>query len=298
MSFDETREYFRFTGPARLSKAVHTLEGLLTGVASDGKVTTAELRTLDAWIREHAEFRDRHPFNELIPIVSEAVCNKWLSEEDRADLIWCCDKLKSDGGFYQDATADMQRLQGLLGGILADGVVDDDEVHALRKWIDDHTHLATLWPYTEIDAVLTFVLSDGKVDDDERTLLLELFQEYSGIECKPPSPRDNDTLSAIGGMCALDPEIQIQDRQFCFTGSSERWTRSTFETHIVNAGGFFSPRVSSKLDYLVVGGNGNPCWAYACYGRKVEAAMKLRRDGSQVLIVHEYDVWDAIEDLC
>lgn len=35
----------------------------------------------------------------------------------------------------------------------------------------------------------------------------------------------------------------------------------------------------------------NPCWAYACYGRKVEQAIGLRKAGSQLLLVHEADFW-------
>lgn len=30
-------------------------------------------------------------------------------------------------------------------------------------------------------------------------------------------------------------------------------------------------------------------WAFSCYGRKVEKAVQLRKDGSQVIIVHEND---------
>ena len=52
--------------------------------------------------------------------------------------------------------------------------------------------------------------------------------------------------------------------------------------------------VSAELDYLVVGVSGNPCWAYPSYGRKIEKAMELRRQGSQLLIVHKSDFFDAL----
>lgn len=54
---------------------------------------------------------------------------------------------------------------------------------------------------------------------------------------------------------------------------------------------------SKKVNYLVVGGEGNPCWAYACYGRKVEKAVELRRQGHPIVIVHENDFHDAVLDL-
>ena len=54
--------------------------------------------------------------------------------------------------------------------------------------------------------------------------------------------------------------------------------------------------VSPKTDYLIVGNAGNPCWAFACYGRKIEDAIRLRKDGAKVVIVNETDFWDAVED--
>ena len=66
---------------------------------------------------------------------------------------------------------------------------------------------------------------------------------------------------------------------------------------IEELGGKVKTAVSKKTDYLIVGNAGNPCWAFSCYGRKIEAAMLLRREGAKVQIVNETDFWDAIEDL-
>jgi len=33
------------------------------------------------------------------------------------------------------------------------------------------------------------------------------------------------------------------------------------------------------------------------YGRKVEKAIQLRKEGHKIILVHENDFWDAIEDL-
>jgi hypothetical protein len=66
---------------------------------------------------------------------------------------------------------------------------------------------------------------------------------------------------------------------------------------IEQMGGVFSTSVTPKVHFLVVGANGNPAWAYSCYGRKVEQAMKLRAEGHSLVIVHENDFWDSIQDL-
>lgn len=61
-------------------------------------------------------------------------------------------------------------------------------------------------------------------------------------------------------------------------------------------GGKVRTSVSAKTDYLIVGNAGNPCWAYACYGRKIEQAVSLRKEGVGIMIVNETDFWDAVED--
>ncbi len=77
-----------------------------------------------------------------------------------------------------------------------------------------------------------------------------------------------------------------------FGSSSRKYLAGVVE----ELGGKFHPRLTDDSHYLVVGADGNPCWAYACYGRKVEDAVKRRRKGPQLIIVHEYDFWDAVAD--
>jgi len=298
MTEREFDEYVHLTGPGRLSRALHTLEGLLLGIAIDRRINDEELKSLTAWVRANEEFSDRTPFTELIPLLSHVLADRQITEEERADVLWCCGRFTSEDGFYAETTANMQRLQGILAGVIADGKVTSEEARNLAAWMSDYEELKTVWPYTEIDAVLTHVLADGVVDEEEQQLLLNTFSQFSGTQTRPTHPKDDkDERLTIQGICACAPEIAFDGRLFCFTGESERWTRKSFAELIERRGAKFHPRVTRSLNYLVVGGGGNPCWAYSCYGRKVEEAMKLRKEGHSLLIVHEYDMWDAIEDL-
>ncbi len=62
---------------------------------------------------------------------------------------------------------------------------------------------------------------------------------------------------------------------------------------IVGRGGRYHDVVTSETDYLVIGADGNPCWAFACYGRKVEHAVEMRKKGSRLLLINEHDFWEA-----
>lgn len=69
------------------------------------------------------------------------------------------------------------------------------------------------------------------------------------------------------------------------------------EKTISDLGGIPTKTLTKKTDYLIVGDNGNQAWAFACYGRKVEKALGLRKSGHKISLIHEYDFIDAIEDL-
>lgn len=288
-------EYFYFTGKSRLDRAMHTLEGLLEGITADGKVNDAEVSRLAIWLGQHSEFSDRHPFNEVIPILHQIVTDTWLNEDDRAGLLWVCNKYTTEENYYDAITSDMQRLQGVLAGILADGVISEDEISSLAGWLDANEHLQSCWPYDELQSLITSVMRDGRIDESEQKQLQAFFGEFTNTPGrKAVGPIDRE--ATITGICAVCPEILFDERFFCFTGASKRSNRDGLAQIIRQHGGEFHPNLRKDTNYLIVGADGNPCWAFACYGRKVEDAMRRRREGQRLLIVHENDFWDAVAD--
>ena len=289
----DVQPYHRYTGRSRLEKSVNSLLGIVEGIAVDGTINDSELGFLDLWIREHHELRDRHPYNELIPVVERSIEDRVLSEEEREDLRWLCERLTSSE-FFDRTSADLQRLHGFLGGVIADAHISEAELRGLSDWLDDHQHLRTCWPYDEIGALVTGVLADGRIEEHEHAMLMRYFADFVEIGDEralaiAPVAHDGE----IGGLCAVDPIIEFEGRGFCFTGASSRMTRSELAARVADRGGRMYDAVSKKVDYLVIGADGNPCWAYACYGRKVEKAIEMRRAGARVLIVHEIDFHDA-----
>ena len=99
---------------------------------------------------------------------------------------------------------------------------------------------------------------------------------------------------SIKGICSPGPEIVVPGSVFCLTGASARAERKGIQALIEAVGGIFSNSVNRKTNYLVVGAAGNPCWAFSCYGRKVEAAVELRKAGHKITILHESDLWDEL----
>jgi hypothetical protein len=83
-----------------------------------------------------------YPFNELVPVVIQAVEDGILSEEEQHDIKWLCERLRCDD-YFDAVTSDMQRLHALVGGIASDGEVTEAELRGLSEWLAEHDHLRT-----------------------------------------------------------------------------------------------------------------------------------------------------------
>jgi len=286
-----------YNSPRRLEKAMHTLEGILRGITMDRKVDDQELIVLSDWLGENAEFKKKHPFNEVVPRIEQIVRQGVVDEEERADILWLCNQFTTGSQHFDPITADLQKLHGIMGGIAADSHITIDELRALRDWMDDQSHLHGCWPFDEVNGILTGVLADGKVDAKEHQTLLHFFADVLAfLEHKALGRRTGDVEPFRGGICAVQPNIVVADKRFCFTGTPRRGPKRVLQDAVSKRNGIVEKNVVKGLDYLVIGAEGNECWAYSAYGRKVEKAIEHRKAGANLLIIHEFDFWDAIPE--
>lgn len=297
----QDRDYRQFTKPAELHKAINTLRGLVAGINSDMKVGSEEVTELVHWCEIHANLRDRHPFSEILPVVDQALEDGVVTEDEARDILWLCNNFVDNSAYYDMVTSSIQFLNGMLHGLLADGKLSDHEIMTLKSWIDANDFLASTYPFDEINSLLYVILEDNIITEQERETLMALFSDvidftssYNLSEKEFARLREKYSIS---GICAVCPEISFEGKIFCFTGESYRAKRSEIAETVVNLGGIARTSVSAKTDYLIVGNAGNPCWAYACYGRKIEEAVNLRKQGAGIVIVNETDFWDAVDDV-
>lgn len=281
---------------ATLSKSINTLIGMIEGIAVDSAINSTEVDFLNMWLDEHKEVLGRHPFNEIAPVLQQAANDQLLTVDQKDDLMWLCEKLTSTE-FFDEVTAGIQRLHALIGAIASDGIVTEDEVRGLRTWLNDHDYLKTVWPYDEIDSLITHVLADQQVSADEQKLLQRYFMEFTALldDRTITNPPEQKGLS-VAGLCASCPDIEFGGKVFTLTGESSKYKRAELVAVIENLGAAFSANVTKKTNYLIIGAEGNPSWSYACYGRKVEKAIELRKQGLPLVIAHENDLHDAIAE--
>lgn len=299
--FKELEDYHQYTGPAELHKAVNTLRGLVAGMTTDRNASKEEVDELANWCVAHSNLIHKHPFKELIPLIERVYEDGIVTEDEAQDILWLCNNFVTESTYYDLITGSIQFLQGLIHGILADEEISDAEIHALKQWITTNDFLMGTYPFDEIESLLMSILMDGMVTNDERDMLKAFFSNF--IDLRISYNLNDFKIQAmkekysIEGICAVCQEIDFENNLFCFTGESERAKRSDIAELIESLGGEFKNNVTNKTKYLIVGNKGNPCWAFSCYGRKIEDAVTRRKAGQKLVIVNEMDFWDIVEDM-
>jgi hypothetical protein len=289
----EEDEFLHFTTPQRIERELHLLQGVLNGIAIDRKLNDKEVAAIFDWCGTRDKLLDIAPFCDVRDELIQIGTGRELSHEQREDLLWFCLRYKTDNEYYDELTSEVQRLHGVLAGVAADGIITHEELTRLRGWLAAHNHLRTMWPFDEIDTIVTAVLLDGCIDEQEHSALLSFCGQFTGTG----SGQAVGKSMVLSGVCATDPEILFHGRLFCFTGKpSPPNSKRQFAEMVIDLGGDVHGHLTRKTDYLVVGAGGSECWAFSCYGRKVEAAMASRRDGLPIQIVHEFDFLDATRD--
>lgn len=180
----------------------------------------------------------------------------------------------------------IDQLSGICSGILADGVVTEQEVAFFAEWIRKYAPFEPVWPFTDILARVERIFADGCCDEEEREELRGVMEALCGhtAQAKP-----EETYSTTLPLDSPLPEpIVFPDRVFTITGKFAFGTRRKVMEAIEARGGRPSDTAPTREShYLTVGVFTSRDWANTNYGRKIERAVELRNSGSGIAIISE-----------
>lgn len=273
-------------------RLVNELEGLIRGIAADRVIHQDEVDRLHRWLAEAAPWRHIEPFKNLALHIDRVLADGVVTMDECDDLLYVTTRLTTVNPYFDQLRGGLQQLMGILAGVSADHRIHPAETSRLADWIEEWSHLKGLWPFDECESLVTAMLTTEQWTD-EPGRLMDLSRQFP-IAGEVDKSTGEVPPTLIGGICAVDPLIEFKERRFVFTGASDRCAREELHAHVAARAGIPEPNVTRRTHYLVVCPEGSPYWAFACYGRKVEAAYKLRRKGLPLQIVHEVDFWDAL----
>jgi hypothetical protein len=286
---DDYENYQRYTGEHEAEKIRATLEGIITGMLIDNELSTIEIEKLKAWCADNYGYIDIPSYSELLHII--------FNKNDVAikidDFINIYKTITTDNKRFNDITISIQKLHGILHGILLDGIISTEELNGLLVWMNSNLNMKGTYPYDEI-----YSLVYENINHNEGQNLLKVyFSQFINISYTAIDKSDIEKLrqsTPIPLICAREPHIEFKNKEFCFTGiSSQDKKRNEIIDIIGNVGGRYNNNVTNSTDYLIIGDKNNPSWAYVTYGRKTEKAIELRKYG-HITLVKETDFWNTI----
>jgi len=180
----------------------------------------------------------------------------------------------------------IDQLSGICAGILADGVVTEQEAEFFANWVRKFAPFEPVWPFTDILARVERIFADGRCDEEEREELKGVMEALCGhtAQAKP-----EETYSTTLPLNSPPPDLVVfPERLFCITGRFAFGTRRKVMDAIQVRGGVPSDSPPTREShYVVIGVFASRDWANTNYGRKIERAVELRDSGSSISIISE-----------
>lgn len=178
----------------------------------------------------------------------------------------------------------MDELLQLCKLFLLNGHLSPEKIRELQQWLLSNSEVARQWPADVIAQRVKQVLADGIITEAERADLQCILERAVGGK-----PAVGQAIKKATRLPIDDPppEIQFANRSFCFTGQFIFGPRGKCREEVLKRGGSCHDRPTTGTDFLVIGTLVSQGWAYETFGRKIEAALALKRSSPNLRIVAE-----------
>ncbi len=176
----------------------------------------------------------------------------------------------------------LAEMLGLVRGVIADGIVSEDEARNLARWTRENADIATRWPANLLARRLEQIFRDGRLDARERRYMASVLGQLTenpvglGFALATDLPVDRP-----------EPEVVFEGRIFVFAGEMAYGPRRACEREVVELGGECERSVTRRTDYLVIGALSAADWAQEGFGTMVDEVVQYRARGVPIAIISE-----------
>ena len=282
-----------FNYQRNVEKAFLTLRGILQGVVADKQFNETEILFLDTWLKNERHAKMEGDILDVCDLLTDILEDGVVTNDELSDLKnLVADVLEFGHNDETTYEAQLNQMLDYLQGITADNVLTTKEITAFHQWLKSHETVLSTWPGDVLVKRINEILADGVITEEEKTDLLETIKQITG-------QRFLETGIAHGmatEFCTQPLEtFTICNANICFTGKFVSGTRTEVEKAAKAQGAAISKSITKKLDLLVIGTIASRDWKFSSLGRKIEAAIKLQNEGSQLKIVTEKNWLKLVE---
>ncbi|HLC15318.1 MAG TPA: hypothetical protein VJL89_03725 [Thermodesulfovibrionia bacterium] len=180
----------------------------------------------------------------------------------------------------------VDELMGLCKGIISDGIVNQREVEFIKNWLYNNQDVSDKWPANVLYKRIEKMLKDRFLDDEEAKELLDFMIQMTGVINSEEKISDA-ILSTSLLLTKPVPKIIFNNNKFCLTGKFLIDTRKNCEKMILEREGLLVNSPTLDTNYLVIGMLQSIAWIHTTYGRKIEKALEMVKNGKSIKIVSE-----------
>lgn len=262
----------------RLMANLHSLSGIIQGILYKEEISKVEIQRLRKWVEDNLQYKRYTLFTKIIDTLNVILDDNAIDEYDKMKLRCLVTKYNSSK-LYSETNLGIQILQGIIEGISCDNQLSERKIIKLKEWLTEHDYLTGVYPYDKLVNTIQDVIEDGSIDKMEMQKLLEAFKEFA------------DPMSAHNNM---GNDFSLENKTFCLTGEFISTPKAEFSRILKERGAIEKSVVSSKLDYLFVGGMGSNAWKFGKIGGNIARALELQEKGCKVQIIAEADMERAL----
>ena len=253
---------------SKLETNINTLYGIIKGINYDGIIDDKEIEKLRLWVEDNRLYKQYSLFDRIINKLEEILEDNVITEYERIELEKLVTSI-NESKMYSESTLSLQILNGILDGIVCNQKVNQKEIENLNIWLRQNDYLKDVYPYDKVLLEVNKVLEDGILTEEESNYIFDTFNEIV-------NPDFSD-----------DENIDFNGKTFCLTGEFKCATKQEISKKLQELGGTEKKGVSSKLDYLIVGGVGSDAWKFGKIGGKQAKAQELNEKGANIKIIDE-----------
>ncbi|WOB84614.1 BRCT domain-containing protein [Providencia sp. PROV040] len=272
-------------------KLFANLISIIDGVLSDCELSDSEILYITTWLSD-SEVISSNPFVMLLQErISRVLEDGVITAEERQEIKQTLLDVQRaimdmpNVDLYSKES-DINLLNGLCKGIVADKDLSIDEINYLDWWLTQNGMLKRNYPGKHLYQLVKTIKEDGVIDQNESDLLYKALVDFSGT--------DLNTGIVDGLSCQLPCDeidsLDLYGASFCLTGNFVLGKRSIVSKMIEDAGGSVTDRVTQSTDYLVIGGLSSRDWRYSTHGRKIEKAIDDRDSGKSSVKITTEDI--------
>lgn len=155
-------------------KNINNLIGIFLGINSDGVINEKETERLQFWVDRNRNLIYDAKEIEFISLIDTILEDHIITEQERHLLIDYCNNY--NGSSF--ANSEICLLQGILEGIVSDGVINNLEVQHLKEWMANYGDILDKYPRCQSMAnKIREIIEDGVITDDEKQVLLDIIDD-------------------------------------------------------------------------------------------------------------------------